>query len=94
MGKKIKKCIICLSILLIFYSVFTQVYLHAESVTGKVIWVSPFFGLIYIRLDNEKTASLDSKLEIYLKTNGKTGKISSISAYRDVTICKIEPPEL
>ncbi len=96
MFKKSKKLISLqfFSILIIFSLLFSTNSLYAEQVSGKIIWVSPFFGFVYIRLDDQKIASLNSNLEVYLKANGKNGKINSITSYQDVTICKIEPLEL
>ncbi|MBI5207959.1 MAG: tetratricopeptide repeat protein [Candidatus Firestonebacteria bacterium] len=94
MRNKINKFLASFLILIIIFTLLISNPLCAEQVTGKVIWVSPFFGFIYIRLDDDKIANLGSELEIYLKANNKTGKIDSITSYKDVTICKVEPSEL
>lgn len=92
--KKILKLIIYNLLFFSFLITANANFTCAETVSGKVIWVSPFFGFIYIRLANKEIPVTGSNLDIYLKTNAKSGKISSITSYHDVIICMVEPPEL
>ncbi|MBI5208087.1 MAG: hypothetical protein HY934_09925, partial [Candidatus Firestonebacteria bacterium] len=89
---KIKKIIIYILVIFFISPAFNQVY--ADTVDGKIIWVSPYFGFVYIRLNNDQIANLGANLSVYLRTKTKSGKITSITSYKDVTICTIEPPEL